>query len=162
MRSLALLCAEIQQGYILTLFPDIGLSHLCTQCYSLIVRMMMSAINSFRFAFSLYASPCFFGGDGGSSVAGAAAPHASWGLGGGPCSKAEEGPNSSYVASLLAARFRNNRQATFGNTALNRGNLKPPCWTMTRFFAVRGRRLSAIERRLDLYFFNLRLLQSLN
>ena len=60
------------------------------------------------------------------------------------------------------SRVRNSRLARVGKTAVINGNRKPPAWTMIRFFAGKGQRLSMSERRLDLCFVNLRLAQLLN
>jgi hypothetical protein len=148
---------KISHSTYYSLFSYISLSHFCTYCYPLIVRMLISTTLSFRYAFSFYANPCFLRGCWW------------WGLGRavlfGRVAVLADYPwalpvlNTFYVDSFV---FRKIRLASVGNTAVSRGSRNPSLWIMIRFLGDKGRRLSTRERRLDLRFFNLRLLQSLN
>ena len=77
---------------------------------------------------------------------------------------AQTDPDTSYVVIIVfyLSRVHNSRLGRVGNTADSSGNRIPPRWSMSLLLAHRGKRLSASERRLDLYFFNLRFAQSLN
>jgi hypothetical protein len=104
----------------------------------------MTTVISFPFAFRLYTSPCFFacgrgGGGGGLAIAE------------GDRLRVLQGPNIFYEESLLVARLRKIKLARVGNTAVSRGNKKPPCLTTSFLFAAKGRSLSTSERRRDLY-----------
>jgi hypothetical protein len=56
---------------------------------------------------------------------------------------------------------RNSRLGRVGNTADSSSNMNLSRWIITRFLEARGKHLSTIEGRLDLYLFNLRFAQSL-